>query len=95
MRSYTAPTSKIILKRIIEILADSDVEIDDTITVQKTDLSDILEDLRISNFDFNCVAKLKKTLSFEGYKIIYKDSKVVKVKKEEEMAIGEIPLKYC
>ncbi|KAA6305908.1 hypothetical protein EZS27_042437 [termite gut metagenome] len=95
MRSYTAQTSEIILKRIIEILADSDVEIDDTITVRETDLSDILEDLRISNFDFNCVAKLKKTLSFEGYKIIYKDSKVVKVKKEEEMAIGEIPLKYC
>ncbi|KAA6328316.1 hypothetical protein EZS27_022771 [termite gut metagenome] len=95
MNSYTDQKSKIILKRIIEVLEHSDVEIDDTITVQQTDLSDVLEDLRISNFDFNCVAKLKKTLSFEGYKIIYKDSKAVKVKKEEEMAIGEIPLKYC
>ncbi|KAA6304460.1 hypothetical protein EZS27_043893, partial [termite gut metagenome] len=38
MRSYTAPTSKIILKRIIEVLADSDLDIDGTITVRETDL---------------------------------------------------------
>ncbi|KAA6301298.1 MAG: hypothetical protein EZS26_002495 [Candidatus Ordinivivax streblomastigis] len=92
MRSYTAPTSKIILKRIIEVLADSDLDIDGTITVRETDLSDILEDVRISCFDFKYVAKLKKTVSFEGYKIVYKDSKVLKVKKEEkeeEMTLNE------
>ncbi|KAA6311563.1 hypothetical protein EZS27_037331 [termite gut metagenome] len=90
MKSYTAPTSKIILKRIIEVLADSDVDIDGTITVRETDLSDTLEDVRISRFDFKYVAKLKKTVSFEGYKIIYKDSKVLKVKKEEEeMTLNE------
>jgi phosphatidate phosphatase PAH1 len=83
MKSYTDPTSKIILQRIIEVLERSDVDIDGTITVRETDLSDILEDVRMSNFDFKYVAKLKKTVSFEGYKIIYKDAKVLKVKKEE------------
>jgi phosphatidate phosphatase PAH1 len=89
MKSYTDQKSKIILKKIIEILEHSDVDIDGTITVQQTDLSDVLEDLRISNFDLNYVAKLKKTLSFEGYKVIYRDIKVLKVEKEEEITSGE------
>ncbi|KAA6305530.1 hypothetical protein EZS27_042818, partial [termite gut metagenome] len=55
---------------------------------QQTDLSDVLEDLRISNFDFNCVAKLKKTLSFEGYKIIYKDSNEKKTFGKKLVATG-------
>ncbi|KAA6306816.1 hypothetical protein EZS27_041521 [termite gut metagenome] len=89
MKSYTAQTSEIILKRIIEVLERSDVDIDGTITVRERDLSDILEDVRISHFDFKYVAKLKKTVSFEGYKIVYKDAKVLKVKEEEEMTLNE------
>jgi hypothetical protein len=74
---------------IIEVLEHSDLDIDGTITIQQTDLSDVLEDLRISNFEFNRVAKLKKTLSFEGYKIVYRDIKVLKVEKEEEITSNE------
>ncbi|KAA6335912.1 hypothetical protein EZS27_015909 [termite gut metagenome] len=95
MKSYTENQSRAICKRIIEVLERSEMDIDNTISINETDLTDVLEELRVSNFDFNRVAKLKKTVSFEGYKIVYKDTKVLKIEKEEEMTLGEIPLKYC
>ncbi|KAA6313832.1 hypothetical protein EZS27_035458 [termite gut metagenome] len=95
MKSYTENKSRAICKKIIEVLERSEMDIDNTISINETDLTDVLEELRISNLDFNRVAKLKKAVSFEGYKIVYKDTKVLKVEKEEEMTLGEIPLKYC
>jgi hypothetical protein len=90
----TYAKSKIIVNRIIEILKSSEVDIDTTVSIQDTDLMDVLSDTDITDFDFNKVGGLKKQLNYMGYKIVYKDTKILKVK-EDTFDIDKVPLKYC
>jgi hypothetical protein len=91
MTSYAK--SKIIVNRIIEVLEHSDVDIDTTVSISESDLTDVLSETDITDFDFNKVGGLKKRLNYMGYKIVYKDTKILKVK-EDTFNIDKVPLEY-
>jgi hypothetical protein len=93
MISYTQAKSKVIRNRILEILEHSEVDIDTTIQINESDLSELLTELAISNFDFGKVAGLRKELNFVGYKIIYKDAKLMKIK-EDTFDIDKMKKEY-
>jgi hypothetical protein len=82
MTSYTEAKSKRIIDKILEVAKRSDTDIDGTINIRDTDMEDVLNELRISNFDFNFVKALKRTLSFYSYLIVYKENKILKLKKD-------------
>ncbi|KAA6324277.1 hypothetical protein EZS27_026377 [termite gut metagenome] len=94
MTSYTNPRNKLILRRIIEVIKQSETDLDGTITITETDFKEILRQVKITDFNFNHVAGLKKVLSFENYKIIFKDIKVLKVEREREIQFTDMPEEY-
>ncbi|KAA6352552.1 hypothetical protein EZS27_000004 [termite gut metagenome] len=89
MTSYTEQKSKRIIDIILEVLKRSDTDIDNTVTVSEIDIQDVLDELKITNFNFNYVAALKKRLQFEGYKIMYKDTKILKVERDNSIHLNE------
>jgi hypothetical protein len=96
MTSYTEQKSKRIIDAIVEILKHSDTDIDNTVTVSEVDMQDVLDDLKITDFNFNYVVALKKQLQFEGYRIMYKDTKILKVDRDNTIHFDEndLPLEY-
>ncbi|KAA6323200.1 hypothetical protein EZS27_027336 [termite gut metagenome] len=93
MTSYTEVKSKVIRNRILEILKQSEVDIDKTVSITESDLTDVLTDLQINNFDFGKVAGLRKEINYTGYKIVYKDAKIMKIK-EDTFDIDTVPKDY-
>ncbi|KAA6327660.1 hypothetical protein EZS27_023365 [termite gut metagenome] len=85
--------SKVIRNRILEILEHSEVDIDTTVSVCESDLSELLSDLQITNFDFGKVAGLRKEINYTGYKIVYKDAKIMKIK-EDTFDIDKVKKEY-
>jgi hypothetical protein len=81
MTSYNNHRSWIITHALLEILKHSDMGIDDTITITDTDLLECTNSLKINDFNFSFVKSLKKNLLFEGYKVVYKENKILKVEK--------------
>ncbi|KAA6339453.1 hypothetical protein EZS27_012619 [termite gut metagenome] len=85
--------NKILLDTIVEmILLKKDVDIDNTVTMYASDLKSICDELGIPTIDFQKIKRLRKTLDFEHYKIMYKDSHTLKVMKEHETDFTNIPL---
>jgi hypothetical protein len=69
------------------------VDIDTTVSINESDLTDVLSDLQITNFDFGKVAGLKKEINYTGYKIVYKDAKLMKIK-EDTFDIDKVKKEY-
>jgi hypothetical protein len=98
-RPYNEAKNKILLNYIIEYVKKerSNKDIDDTITVSaETDLKEVISECEIINFSFERVKGLRKELSFESYKIMYKDDKTLKVIIDKDGLLGfdKVPLKY-
>jgi phage FluMu gp28-like protein len=96
MKCYIERKNRIILDTILELIKQKEENRDiDTITVCENDLTNVLNELAIKDFSFSFVKGLRKTLSFESYKIVEKTDKYLKVKKIIETDFINVPLKYC
>jgi hypothetical protein len=98
MKNYVERKNKVILSYIIEFVKknNTDMDIDNTITVTANDLTEVLNECQIKDFSFEYVKGLKKTLAFESYKILYKDDKILKIiiDKDDLLTFDKVPLKY-
>ncbi|KAA6335333.1 hypothetical protein EZS27_016423 [termite gut metagenome] len=85
MNFYNNHKSWILAYVILELIKKQETGIDDTKTITVNDLLQCTNSLKINDFNFNFVKRLKKNLAFENYKIVYKEAKILKVKHYEAM----------
>jgi hypothetical protein len=89
MTSYNETKSKRIIEAIIEVVKSKDADIDTTTLVSETDLKSVLNELRITDFNYNYVKGLKRNLEFEKWKVVFKDNKVLKVEKDNTIYFSD------
>jgi hypothetical protein len=81
MNTYDNHKSWILIYVLLELIKKGETGIDGTITITANELSDCINSLKIKDFNFNYVKGLKRNLTFENYKILYKEAKILKIKK--------------
>jgi hypothetical protein len=81
MTSYNDHKSWIITHAVINLLSTQAYGIDNTITINTSDLQNCINSLKIKDFDFSFVKSLKRNLAFENYKIVYREKTVLKIQK--------------
>ncbi|KAA6322491.1 hypothetical protein EZS27_027968 [termite gut metagenome] len=81
--NYPSHKLWVIIHVISQILQNKEKkgDIDIDVTITDKDLQECINSLKITNFNFNYVKSLKKSLSIEGWKVVYKENKVLKVQK--------------